>query len=66
MIGRIRRLRAALQAIAGGEIPREQMAREPDEPLARWQERNAITLLAWFQETARKALADDDRNDTSR
>jgi len=66
MIGRIRRLRAALQAIAGGEIPRGKMAREPDEPLARWQERNAITLLAWMQETARRALEDDDRTDNSR
>ena len=66
MIGRIKRLRAALHAIARGEIPRDRMAREPGEPLARWQERNAITLLAWMQETARKALADDDRKDNSR
>jgi hypothetical protein len=55
----LERYRVALQAIAGGEIPRDQMAREPGEPLERWQDRNAYTLLAWMQETARKALADD-------
>jgi hypothetical protein len=59
-MSRIERLRQALQAIASGNIPRQDMAREPDEPLSRWQERNAITLLAWMQETARRALADDD------
>jgi hypothetical protein len=62
----LERYRRALQAIAGGEIPRDQMAREPGEPLERWQDRNAYTLLAWMQETARRALADDDRTDNSR
>jgi len=60
-VSRIERLRQALQDIASGNIPREQMAREPEEPLARWQDRNAYTLLAWMQETARKALEDDKR-----
>jgi len=58
---RLERYRQALQAIAAGEIPRERMAREPEEPLARWQERNAITLLAWMQETARRALEADNK-----
>jgi hypothetical protein len=57
----LERYRQALQDIAGGNIPRQDMAREPDEPLSRWQERNAITLLAWMQETARKALERDDK-----
>jgi hypothetical protein len=56
----LERYRRALQDIAGGNIPRQDMAREPDEPLARWQERNAYTLLAWMQETARRALENDD------
>ena len=62
----LERYRQALQAIAGGEIPRAEMAREPGEPLERWQERNAITLLAWMQETARKALETDTKGNESR
>jgi hypothetical protein len=57
----LERYRQALQAIAGGTIPRDQMAREPGEPLERWQDRNAYTLLAWMQETARKALETDNK-----